>query len=456
MIIDYINKMAKIDPDMIFIIIDEQSYSYQEFNDRINQVYFFLKSLDPAITRIKINLSCKLFKLASVIACNRLNKIPVLYPDKKYLLKSFDYESEARIEFELDDNSCIMQDIKKDCKKIFKYNENDVQLVLFTSGSESNPKAVELTYDNILQSSLNLLKATGLSKEDKYLNVLPLHHIAGISIFFRSIYVGCLSIVKAYDKSTILNDIKADNANVISVVPKMLDDIIPQIDSIEIIKKMKLLLIGGDSISESLYQYIYDNQINGYCTYGMTETSSGVSGYWIKNKSKFEFGYLGIPYEKSQIDISKGKIKIISNTVMKKYVNGPRANNLFLTSDYGKIVNDNIFFISRLNEVVVSGGENINLNTIRNILEKSSVQNKKIVTKFKNKKWGDSIVVLLEGKNNKKIIKNLKITLIKELPRYMVPKYYLFMDTFPYLNNYKIDYRIIDSYIKEKISDSGC
>ena len=85
MIADYICKKAKISPESIFIIIDNISFTFKRFNNTVNQVYALLNSIDEELTRIKINLSCPLLRLSALVACNRLNKIPILFPDESFL-----------------------------------------------------------------------------------------------------------------------------------------------------------------------------------------------------------------------------------------------------------------------------------------------------------------------------------------------------------------------------------
>ena len=369
-----------------------------------------------------------------------------------FLIKTFNYNAEAKVDFDLNDNNCIIQDKELVAEKEYTYNNNDVQLVLFTTGTESNPRAVELTFDNIFQSTEMWSEIISFKKGDKYLNIMPLHHVAGVSIFFRSIYCEFISIIKTYDKKSIIRDIQINDVNCISVVPKMLDDIIDLPGCAEVLKKMKLILIGGDAISYSLYQYMHTNKINGYCSYGMTETSSGIAGYWIKDKKNFELGYLGAAHRNVRLKLKDKKIAISSKSIMKKYVHGVENNNFYKTNDYGELINNNIYFISRGNDVVVSGGENINLNNIKNILIRYPEKYKNIVVGYHDKKWGTLIVVIIEGDIDRTKIDDLRLYCINELPKYMVPKHFICMDSIPCFDNYKIDYKSINLFLKEKLS----
>ena len=64
-------------------------------------------------------------------------------------------------------------------KKIHQGDENDTLLILFTSGSEKDPKAVQLTHKNIYSNYESLVKSFSFSSEDIFLANLPYFHVFG-------------------------------------------------------------------------------------------------------------------------------------------------------------------------------------------------------------------------------------------------------------------------------------
>ena len=63
-------------------------------------------------------------------------------------------------------------------------------LVLHTSGTTSKPKIVPLSHANISNSIRNISTSLSLSSKDKFLNIMPMFHIAGLSCAMSALYSG--------------------------------------------------------------------------------------------------------------------------------------------------------------------------------------------------------------------------------------------------------------------------
>ena len=158
LVIDDILKLRfEENPDKYFLNINNENVTYEQLHKLAEEIADSFDS-KKNINRIKLNFNSKKLLLASIFAINRLNKVPIIFPPKEQMLKNIDYDSLAKIDLELNDNNCIIQRKYKKVK-IYKYNKDNVQCALFTTGSSSGaPLCVELTFENIYCSSVNWSK----------------------------------------------------------------------------------------------------------------------------------------------------------------------------------------------------------------------------------------------------------------------------------------------------------
>ena len=449
MIKDAVEQNAFNSPNKSFLEFSSNVLSCAEFNDNVNNIVLS-KTMPNRARYIAVCLSDPVQLLLYIFACNRLKKIPVIFPSNSNIEHLFD--NSISFDYKITDSNCMIQYKKRSKYFGYKYDEDDIQCVIFTSGTSGLLKGVELTFGNIYYSAKNLSSIYPFNNNDVYLNVMPLYHVSGLSIIFRSIYFNFLSILNLYNKREVLDVIKKKKVTCLSVVPKMIFDFSNDQDSENVLSKLNFLLIGGDMINQNHYNYLTINKINAYVSYGATETASSVAGYWIKNQKKYIQGFIGKPHPNVSLSISSGCIKVKSDTVMKRYYGCSLSNNVYQSTDQADMINSNIFFIGRSEDQIVSGGKNINLKYVQNKYNALNLNIDAVVTSFKNLEWGDSVVLLYESKKEcRNYIKKIKKSLTKCLPKYMIPKHIINIPNIPRYENGKVNYDNLKAYVKNKI-----
>jgi len=156
----------------------------------------------------------------------------------------------------------------------------------------------------------------------------------------------------------------------------------------------------------------------------MTETSSGICGYFVKDMNNFKHGFLGYEHKNTMIKINNKHVEIQSKTVMKKYVNGKKCNGNFLTEDLGIIKNNKLFYRSRSSDFIISGGENINLKIIKNVITGFDQSINCEIKALVDDKWGHVAVALINKSEFN--INQIKQHCKNYLPKYMIPKYFIY------------------------------
>ena len=150
--IDILNQRVQINPNKEFVEYKNQNISYKQFNNIVNNISNDIKLHDLKNRYVGLKIIDKLKLLALIIALNRANKIPVLYPNYPNIQ---DYLKNSNIPIKLKDNDIAINPNNNTDNTIdITYDEDATQIVIFTSGTTGIPKACRLTYKNIYCSAV--------------------------------------------------------------------------------------------------------------------------------------------------------------------------------------------------------------------------------------------------------------------------------------------------------------
>ena len=419
MINDFIFSNKKKYPDKICISYNDNFISNDQLHSQINKIANFSSSTYSSKI-IALKIYDPILLLETLIALNRIDVIPVICPNTRNV---DNYLSDNNITDIIDDKVvldaiCTYKEINNEKKK---YKKDSTQLIIFTSGSEGEPKAVELTYDNIYSSAISWHKVVKFDCNDLYINALPIYHIGGLSIFFRSIIYNLHMNVIKFDSESVLKIIQNHSNVIISLVPTMLKRMLNK-GLANFTENIKSIIVGGDNLPQSYALECNKNKIPLYISYGMTETSSGIAGFWAINGDLDNYKYKA--HNNVNINVNKTIISIESRMVMKSYYKKIKTNNLFSTNDLGFINSDNtLSIIGRNDNIVISGGENISLNFIYKVIIGHEFVKDCVLKIVDDDEWGKNIEANLILEDNSSHSVNFYRKLFKKkLPSFMVPK----------------------------------
>ena len=71
-----------------------------------------------------------------------------------------------------------------------EWRTDSIQAIVFTSGTTGRPKAVPVRYDQHFVSAMGSSYRLGVENNDIWLSVLPLYHVGGMAVVFRSLIYG--------------------------------------------------------------------------------------------------------------------------------------------------------------------------------------------------------------------------------------------------------------------------
>lgn len=421
----------KIAGENIFLISDGMEYSYSQIAEMSKKAasYFYEIGIRDE-GRIPILAENSIEFVVNINALWILNVIPVPLNPKisddelnsiiNHLNPKFIIQSNNKISLMPNDVEVVKfysTEINNydSVNNISKFNSESISLMLYTSGSTGTPKCVELTFNNLFASVKAMDAFVSHTVYDVWLASLPLNHIGGLSIILRTMAAGCSVVIpKSFSVENLYEVIRKHKPSLISVVPTIHKRIL---DSFKYPwGNLKNVFIGGGPVSEELVLSSLKNNWPISIVYGSTETSSMVSIASAENLSAQGFS-AGKPLSGVKIFIDKsgtdktsneeiGRIVIESESVSKSYYRYEKKNNnlsegKYYSNDLGKIdKNGNLQVFGRIDDIIISGGENISLNEIENLLSLELDFNHSVCLGIKDDKWGQSYILVTDSQKD--------------------------------------------------------
>jgi O-succinylbenzoic acid--CoA ligase len=257
-----------------------------------------------------------------------------------------------------------------------------VHTVLFTSGTEGEPKRVELTVGNQDASAAGSAAAFGIGASDRWLCALPLFHVAGLGILVRCARNATTAVLHGgFDAAAVTAALADDEISLVSLVPTQLRRL--RNAGLMHASCLRALLLGGGPIPPDLVEWARDVGLPVRCTYGMTETASQVA--------------VTGPWESAATPLPNAKLAIgADNEIL---VRGPMvapaaiADDGWLhTGDRGSIDHHGHLHVEgRIKELIVTGGEKVAPAAVEAVLVAHPAIDDAGVAGTPDQEWGEAV-----------------------------------------------------------------
>ncbi len=294
-------------------------------------------------------------------------------------------------------------------------NPEEMSIMLFTSGTTSDPKVVALSHRNICSNLMDLATVLDVNSDDIFLSVLPIHHVFECTVgFLFSLYRGAMTVFSD-GLRFIMNNLKEYKVTIMACVPAIFEEILKLMKANlekngkldEVLNKevqykdlpvqekkqyfeevhemlggnIKLFISGAAALEKSVeneYRLLGFNLVQGY---GLTETSPVVA---VGTNEHYRLGSIGIALpsvEAKVVDENEegiGELVVKAPNVMLGYYNNPEATSevmqdgWFYTGDLARIDEDGYIFICgrKKSVIVLKNGKNIFPEEIENLVNR--------------------------------------------------------------------------------------
>ena len=311
--------------------------------------------------------------------------------------------------------------------------ESDAAVVVPTSGSTGNPRAVVLSRSALIAAAL--ASHDRLGGPGAWVCSLAQHYVAGLMVHVRA-YVAGVPAVFVDQHLTGLTDVKLpDTPAYISLVPTQLYRALRQPDVRSALRRYTVLL-GGAAADRAELDRAMESGIRVVTTYGMSETCGGV----VYDGSPLAGVHVGLDDD--------GRISLNGPTTFSGYRLDPDATarvldgRTFLTSDRGAWVGDRLEVRGRMDDVVISGGVNVDIAQLQQIVDRALGVEKVVVLGVPDPRWGARIVAVTTSDLS---LDSLSHLLDGRVDRAALPRDLQHLDAFPRTSSGKIDRRTIAS-----------
>ena len=345
-------------------------------------------------------------------------------------------------------------------------------VVMFTSGTTGRAKAVSLTWGNICFASEASNRTLNRRGEGMWQAVLPLYHIGGFQVVVRSVLNGSPFVLyRRFDAVRLLSDAAKKGATHVSVVDKMLQDMVAA-DKPETLARYSCILLGGGALNPQTLDRACRAGARVYASYGMTETSSQIAHAQVT--ASFTGGLRLLPgYEAHIVDPGDdgfGRLAVKGPGLFGGYLNARAAytvDGFFLTGDTAALYGGKLFVKERTEDMFVSGGENVYPAEIKEKLLRVAGVSDAHVFGAPDARWGRRPVAFVEREKapaprprasryaqrtqaqtqadqlasltNRQLASYVRTSLAPRLSKLYLPKHVCVLDEFPRTGIGKID-----------------
>lgn len=332
-----------------------------------------------------------------------------------------------------------------------------VSTILYTSGTTGRPKGAMLTHANHAASAAASRTNLGIVGGDRWLVTLPLHHVGGLSVVFRSVLDGVpLTLQAGFDAANVLATIDGGGVTLTSLVATTLGRLLDALGERRCPGALRAVLVGGGPLPSVLVDRAWARGIPVLPTYGLTETASQVTTSLREDVSRPGRG-AGTPLPGTEVRIVDadsdgiGEIAVRGPTVMAGYFRNPEATARALrdgwlhTGDVGRIVaGGELHVTDRRSDLIVSGGENVYPAEVEAVLLAHPAVLEAGVFAAPDPEWGQRVcaaVVLRPGAHASD--GELQAFTAQRLARFKVPRSIALLESLPRTSSGKLQrYRL--------------
>ncbi len=326
-----------------------------------------------------------------------------------------------------------------------RVGEDDVAMIMYTSGTTGRPKGAMLTHGNFWWNNANGMHTLDCLADDVTLTAAPVFHIGGLNVTTLTAFQkGALVVLhRTFDPGRALADIAAHKVTTMFGVPAMFLFMAQHPAFAETdLSSVRMFVVGGAPCPLPLLKTYLARGVSMQQGYGLTETAPMVS-FLAPEYALSKVGSSGrtpMFVEVRIVDLSgatieaprvQGEILVRGPNVTPGYWGMPEATALaidkdgwFRTGDAGFFDEEGFLTISdRIKDMIITGGENVYPAEVESALMRHPAIAEVAVIGEPDEQWGEGVVAIAALKAGRSLtIDELRDFAGGELARFKLPR----------------------------------
>ncbi len=304
---------------------------------------------------------------------------------------------------------------------------DDVAVLLYTSGTTSEPKAVVLRHRHLTSYVISSVEFAGADPADAALVSVPPYHVAGVATILSNVYAGRRVVyLPSFTPGGWLDEVRREGVTNAMVVPTMLARIVEHLGTAESSRTptLRTLAYGGARTPGGVIErglHLFGAGTDFVNAYGLTETSSTIAVLGPDDHraamegDRARLASAGRPVPGVEVAVRDAAgVDLPAGEVGEIWVRGEQVSGEYLgqeasldddgwfpTRDRGRVDADGYLFVEgRSDDTIIRGGENVAPAEIEDVLQAHPAVRDVAVVGLPDEEWGERIaaaVVVHDG-----------------------------------------------------------
>lgn len=474
-VVDLFDEQVAKTPNNIAVVFNDIQLTYQELKEKSDSLAYKLRELGVENNNCIAIMSERGIELmigicAIIKAGGAYVPIDPAYPEDRiqYILDDCKpkvllvYHKEFETEIPQIDLADKQLYTRKVTDRISKGSPDDLVYVIYTSGTEGKPKGSLIVHKGVVRLVKNM-NYIDLGEHTTLMQTCSISFDVSTFEIWGTLLNGgklVLSQSNAITNPSLMREtLEKNRVNTMWLTSSLFNQMLLMDESM--FDQLEYLLIGGEKLSDDHVRRFKSRKtgvrlINGY---GPTENTSFTTAYEIPEQP--DKVYIGKPIANTQVYIMledrlcgigiPGELCTSGDGISIGYLNRPDLTaekfienpfgegKLYRTGDLAKWAEDgNIEYLGRIDDQVKIRGFRIELGEIESrIGEIEAVKDRAVIAKAN--KNGDKAIYAYYVSDSKVSTEAMKDSLRKVLPAYMIPSYFMQVDSIPVTTNGKLN-----------------